>query len=70
MSYKVKDEKELKVLQRPSRRRQVDAEVNGGYEVVERLEKRLARLQKDWKQDHELLIAKCEEIETLKRRCK
>ena len=68
MVYQVKSEKELKALQKPSRRLKIDAEVEGGSKVIERIEKRLAKLERLYKQDHVLLFKVYEQLEELKRR--
>lgn len=56
MTYKAKDMKELKALQKPSRRARLDVEVEGGSQVVDKLEKQQAKLQ-----------AKITELETIHR---
>ena len=45
MVYQIKTEKELKALQKPQKARRLDADLPSGSQVIDRLEKSLARLQ-------------------------
>ena len=47
--FKVKDDKELKALLKPSRSAVVDADIPNGLELIEKLEKRLAKAEKQIK---------------------
>jgi hypothetical protein len=53
---------------KPASKAMIETQIPDGYQKLEKLEKRLGELQKMYSQDHNLLIAKCEELEVLKRR--
>jgi hypothetical protein len=62
------DAKGLKQLLKPHRKAVVDKDCPSGLEMIEKLEKRLARLEKLYSMDHNLLFAKLIELEELKNR--
>lgn len=64
----LKTEKELQTLLKPSSKAVMDSQTPNAYDMLCKLEKRLDKLQKMYSQDHNLLLAKCEELEALKRR--
>jgi predicted RNase H-like nuclease (RuvC/YqgF family) len=68
LSYSVKDERELKALLKPVRKAVLEKDLPSGLEMIEKLEKRLARLEKLYSMDHNLLFAKLIELEELKNR--
>jgi len=68
-AYKVKDQKELDKLLKPRKQKEVEKEIGTtASRVLVRLEKDVRLLEKQFKQDHVLLLAKCAELEGLKRR--
>jgi hypothetical protein len=62
------NEQELKQLLKPSRKAVVDKDCPSGLEMIEKLEKRVDKLQKAYTMDHALLLSYVAELETLKRR--
>ena len=71
MSLVLKDDKKgkkmLTALQKPSVKAMVNQTIPNGYELIERLEKRLTALEQCSLQDHKLLFNYVEEVEGLKR---
>lgn len=65
--FHLKDEKESKKLMKPIQQQKGDSELPGVAVLIERLTKRIETLEMLYRQDHNLLIEKCVEIEELLR---
>jgi hypothetical protein len=68
MVYQVKDTKQLNALMKPARTAVIETQLVGGYDKLEKLEKRVDKLQKAYAMDHALLLSYVAQFETLKRR--